>query len=114
MLRAVSVYDAPAVIGETVSVTVLPQVAPVTVTPPERLYFEATAAPTLSRLSEKTTCTVTRSSADADVIVGPSGKVNSYADFGAIGFFYSDFRQTSDSEVIAALARFPPPPAVGQ
>jgi len=33
-----------------------------------------------------------------------------YADFGAIGFFYSDFRQTSDSEVIAALARFPPPP----
>lgn len=37
-----------------------------------------------------------------------------YADFGAIGFFYSDFRQTSDSEVIAALARFPPPPAAGQ
>jgi putative phosphoribosyl transferase len=36
-----------------------------------------------------------------------------YADFGAIGFFYSDFRQTSDSEVIAALARFPPPPAAG-
>jgi len=37
-----------------------------------------------------------------------------YADFGAIGFFYSDFRQTSDSEVIAALARFPPPPAAGK
>lgn len=36
-----------------------------------------------------------------------------YADFGAIGFFYSDFRQTSDSEVVAALARFPPPPAAG-
>ena len=36
-----------------------------------------------------------------------------YADFGAIGFFYSDFRQTSDSEVIAALARFPLPPAAG-
>jgi predicted phosphoribosyltransferase len=34
-----------------------------------------------------------------------------YDDFGAIGFFYSDFRQTSDSEVIAALARFPPLPA---
>jgi predicted phosphoribosyltransferase len=34
-----------------------------------------------------------------------------YADFGAIGFFYADFRQTSDSEVIAALARFPPQPA---
>ncbi|MFO1097926.1 MAG: phosphoribosyltransferase family protein [Xanthobacteraceae bacterium] len=32
-----------------------------------------------------------------------------YADFGAIGFFYSDFRQTSDTEVIAALAQFPPP-----
>ena len=36
-----------------------------------------------------------------------------YADFGAIGFFYADFRQTSDSEVIAALARFPLPPAAG-
>jgi len=36
-----------------------------------------------------------------------------YDDFGAIGFFYSDFRQTSDSEVIAALARFPPLPAGG-
>ena len=36
-----------------------------------------------------------------------------YADFGAIGFFYSDFRQTSDSEVIASLARFPLPPAAG-
>ena len=36
-----------------------------------------------------------------------------YADFGAIGFFYSDFRQTSDSEVIVALARFPPPPTGG-
>lgn len=34
-----------------------------------------------------------------------------YADFGAIGFFYSDFRQTSDTEVIAALAQFPPPAA---
>jgi predicted phosphoribosyltransferase len=34
-----------------------------------------------------------------------------YADFGAIGFFYSDFRQTSDMEVIAALAQFPPPAA---
>jgi putative phosphoribosyl transferase len=27
--------------------------------------------------------------------------------FGAIGFYYSDFRQTSDDEVIATLARFP-------
>ncbi|MGP0060882.1 MAG: phosphoribosyltransferase [Beijerinckiaceae bacterium] len=28
--------------------------------------------------------------------------------FGAIGYYYSDFRQTSDQEVIEALARFPP------
>jgi predicted phosphoribosyltransferase len=28
--------------------------------------------------------------------------------FGAIGYYYSDFRQTSDEEVINALARFPP------
>ena len=27
-------------------------------------------------------------------------------EFGAIGFFYSDFRQTSDQEVIEILARF--------
>ena len=27
--------------------------------------------------------------------------------FGAIGYYYSDFRQTSDQEVIEALARFP-------
>jgi putative phosphoribosyl transferase len=27
--------------------------------------------------------------------------------FGAIGYFYSDFRQTSDQEVIEAIARFP-------
>jgi len=30
-----------------------------------------------------------------------------YEDFGAIGFYYSDFRQVSDEEVIATLARFP-------
>ena len=29
-------------------------------------------------------------------------------EFGAIGFFYSDFRQTSDREVIEILARFSP------
>jgi predicted phosphoribosyltransferase len=28
--------------------------------------------------------------------------------FGAIGFYYSDFRQVSDQEVIDTLARFPP------
>jgi len=32
-----------------------------------------------------------------------------HAVFGAIGFFYADFRQTSDQEVIDTLARFPPP-----
>ena len=29
-----------------------------------------------------------------------------YENFGAIGYFYSDFRQTSDQEVIDTLARF--------
>jgi predicted phosphoribosyltransferase len=28
-------------------------------------------------------------------------------DFGAIGYFYEDFRQVSDDEVIAMLKRFP-------
>jgi predicted phosphoribosyltransferase len=30
-----------------------------------------------------------------------------YPDFGAIGFYYLDFRQVSDEEVIEILARFP-------
>jgi putative phosphoribosyl transferase len=30
-----------------------------------------------------------------------------YSDFGAIGFYYSNFRQISDEEVIDALRRFP-------
>jgi predicted phosphoribosyltransferase len=30
-----------------------------------------------------------------------------YEDFGAIGFYYGDFRQISDREVIETLARFP-------
>jgi len=33
-----------------------------------------------------------------------------YESFGAIGFYYSDFRQTSDREVIDTLARFAPAP----
>ncbi len=33
-----------------------------------------------------------------------------YEDFGAIGFFYSDFRQVSDTEVIDLLARHPVKP----
>lgn len=32
-----------------------------------------------------------------------------YADFGAIGFYYFDFRQVSDEEVIETLRRFPAP-----
>ena len=38
-----------------------------------------------------------------------------YEEFGAIGLFYSDFRQVSDTEVIAVLARHPvkSPTAVG-
>jgi predicted phosphoribosyltransferase len=31
-----------------------------------------------------------------------------YEDFGAIGYYYLDFRQISDQEVIETLARFPP------
>ncbi len=31
-----------------------------------------------------------------------------HPDFGAIGYYYSDFRQVSDQEVIALLARFAP------
>jgi predicted phosphoribosyltransferase len=34
-----------------------------------------------------------------------------YEPFGAIGFFYSDFRQVSDDEVTEILARFPVKPA---
>jgi putative phosphoribosyl transferase len=30
-----------------------------------------------------------------------------YSDFGAIGFYYSDFRQVSDEEVVETLRRFP-------
>jgi putative phosphoribosyl transferase len=36
-----------------------------------------------------------------------------YEDFGAIGYFYADFRQTSDQEVIDTLARFAPAPEQG-
>lgn len=40
---------------------------------------------------------------EADVVIC----LEEYETFGAIGMFYSDFRQVSDREVIAALARFP-------
>ncbi len=32
-----------------------------------------------------------------------------YADFGAIGFYYSDFRQVADDDVIETLHRFAAP-----
>ncbi len=33
--------------------------------------------------------------------------LESYENFGAIGYYYSDFRQVSDEEVVETLARFP-------
>ncbi len=46
---------------------------------------------------------------EADVVVC----LEDYEFFGAIGVYYSDFRQISDREVIEILARFPIPPADG-
>jgi putative phosphoribosyl transferase len=40
---------------------------------------------------------------EADTIVC----LESYVDFGAIGYFYSDFAQVTDAEVVDILARFP-------
>lgn len=48
--------------------------------------------------------TIERLRAEADEVVC----LDSPYDFGAIGFFYADFRQVSDREVIETLARFPP------
>ncbi|HEX5380432.1 MAG TPA: hypothetical protein VFW47_17770, partial [Phenylobacterium sp.] len=31
-----------------------------------------------------------------------------HSSFGAIGYYYADFRQVSDEEVVEILARFPP------
>lgn len=50
-----------------------------------------------------------------DVITGLRAEVDelvcleSHAQFGAIGFYYADFRQLTDHEVTDALARFPRP-----
>lgn len=49
------------------------------------------------------TDTIEAMRAEADVIVC----LEQYEHFGAIGLYYGDFRQITDSEVIAILARFP-------
>jgi predicted phosphoribosyltransferase len=48
--------------------------------------------------------TVAAMRAEADIVVC----LEQYESFGALGFYYQDFHQVSDDEVIATLARFPP------
>jgi predicted phosphoribosyltransferase len=54
------------------------------------------------------TDTIAQLRAEADVVVC----LEEHAFFGAIGFYYSDFRQVSDKKVINTLKRFPMRPAV--
>jgi putative phosphoribosyl transferase len=61
---------------------------------PKRLVLAVPVAPSES-------LTAMREEAD-DVVC-----LEDYADFGAIGFYYSDFRQVTDDEVVATLRRFP-------
>jgi len=61
---------------------------------PKTLILAVPVAPT-------DTLALTRREADAVVCL------ENYELFGAIGLYYSDFRQISDQEVIDALARFP-------
>jgi predicted phosphoribosyltransferase len=61
---------------------------------PARLVLAVPVAPT---------DTVAALRDEADEIVC----LEEYEAFGAIGYYYSDFRQVSDEEVIAQLARFP-------
>jgi predicted phosphoribosyltransferase len=65
---------------------------------PQKLVLAVPVAPTesLHELRE-----------DADEVVC----LEDYEAFGAIGFYYSDFRQISDEEVTGALARFPARPS---
>jgi len=67
---------------------------------PERVVLAVPVAPTetLAELRH-----------EADEIVC----LEDYAVFGAIGYFYSDFSQVSDREVIEILDRFPPSPNAG-
>ncbi len=62
---------------------------------PEKLVLAIPVAPT-------DTLAALRKEAD-DIVC-----LEDHVFFGAIGFYYADFRQTSDQEVIDILARFPP------
>ena len=64
---------------------------------PKKLVLAVPVAPTDSLAAMK---------AEADEVVC----LEDYESFGAIGSYYSDFRQTSDQEVIDTLARFAPAP----
>jgi predicted phosphoribosyltransferase len=70
---------------------------------PQRLVLAVPVAPTESLAAMRK---------EADEVVC----LEDHEFFGAIGFYYSDFRQVSDEEVIEMLARFParPPAAAGQ
>lgn len=65
---------------------------------PKKLVLAVPVAPTDSLPAMK---------AEADEVIC----LEDYESFGAIGYYYSDFRQTSDQEVIDTLARFAPAPA---
>jgi len=64
---------------------------------PKKLVLAVPVAPTDSLAEMK---------AEADEVVC----LEDYEAFGAIGYYYADFRQTSDQEVIDTLARFAPAP----
>jgi predicted phosphoribosyltransferase len=61
---------------------------------PRKLILAVPVAPTSNLAAMR---------AEADEVVC----LEDYETFGAIGFYYSDFRQVSDEEVIELLARFP-------
>jgi predicted phosphoribosyltransferase len=67
---------------------------------PKKLVLAVPVAPT-------DTLVIMRKEAD-DVVC-----LEEYPDFGAIGFYYLDFRQISDQEVIETLARFPAGELIG-
>jgi putative phosphoribosyl transferase len=62
---------------------------------PKKLVLAVPVAPT-------ETLTALRPEADEIVCL------EAHEDFGALGFYYGDFRQVSDQEVIELLSRFPP------